>query len=280
MIRKSIILIPVLIAPLAISAATFTNDRFGYTIDIDDSFHLARNDEATYFGSSEHEGVIAIRNWPGLDEETAKTYLQQGYQDARIAIVPAGDLEEIAVANGKGFLVDIDGIIERRRVKGVAAGIIGDQGQGMVVMFTAPEESWDKLKTTVSQSTASIKFIEFEQGPAAREWHYILAGTRLSFRGKVNDDRRVREDLNLCSDGSFRHRVSSSAITDSDSGSAFGHSAKSRSGDWRVVDDDGAARLLLRYTDGRSESARIEDREGQIYIDGRHYRRLRKSSCR
>ena len=280
MIKQFITLIPVLLAPVVVSAATFTNDRFGYTIDVDDSFQLGRNDDSTFFRSKENEGVIIIRNWPGLDEEVARNYLQQGYQDARIAIVPAGDLEEVDVADGKGFLVDIEGIIERKLVKGAAGGFVGDKGQGMIVVFSAPEASWDKLAQAVKQTTASIKFIEFKEISDARDLYYTLAGTRLSFRGEVDDDRKVREKLDLCGDGRFHHRISSSAIRDADSGSAFGHSAKSRSGDWRVVADGDVARLLLEYTDGRSESAVIEDRNGRIYIDGRLYKTRRSSRCR
>ena len=278
--NKCFTLIFVLFAPALVSAETFTNDEFGYTIDIDDSYQLGRNDDATYFRSKQNDSVIIIRNWPGLDEDTAKNYLTQGYQDARMAMVPAGELEETAVDDGKGFLVDIKGIVERRPIKGIAGGFVGNKGQGMVVVFSGPEEGWDKLAPLVKQSAASIKFIDFKPGPDARDWYYILSGSRLSFRGKVDDDRRVREDLNLCRDGRFLHRISSSAIQDSALGSSFGHSAKSRSGVWEVIVEDGTSKLHLHYNDGRNESAVIEDRSRRIFIDDRPYSRLRKNSCR
>ena len=273
-------LVLVLLAPALVWAKTFTNEDYGYTIDIDDRYELGRNDSATHFRSKDHEAVIIIRNWPGVDAETLKDYLHYGYQDARIAITADGQLEEISLDQGKGYVIDIKGVIDRRPMKGLAGGFVGNGGQGLVVVVSGPEQSWDQLVSAARQMTASVKFIDFKPGPDVRDWHQMLAGSRLSFRGEVNQDRRVRDDLNLCGDSSFRHRISSSAIRDSDSGSTIGHSAKTRSGRWRVVEEEGVTRLLLHYSDGRDESAVIEFTEGRIYIDGRHYHRLRKGGCR
>jgi hypothetical protein len=265
--------------PAVIWAQTFTNDEYGYSIEVDDSLHLTRNNNATYFRSKDSGRIVIIRNWPGLDADTAREYLQQGYQDERIAFVSASEPEEINVENGKGLLVDIQGVIERRLMKGVAGSYIGNNGQGMVLVVAGSSEDWDKLTPMAQEITASIKFIDAVKGPDARDWYYMLAGTRLSSRG-ASDDKSRREDLSLCSDGGFQHRISASAMNESDSGSAFGHSTKTRSGTWRVVDDGGNSRLLLLYNDGRDESAIIENRSGQIYLDGRRYHKLRKSNCR
>ncbi len=280
MISRVLWLVPVLLAPAAAPAETFTSSEFGYSIDIDDSYRLTRDDGATYFRSQQDSGLVVIRNWPGLDAETAKSYLQEGYQDARLAIVPDGGVEELAVDDGKGFLVSIKGVAEREAIRGLAAGLVGDKGQGMIVVFSGSDADWDRLAPVARRSVESVKFIEFRTTPAASDWNHMLAGTRLSFRGNVDEDRRVREDLNLCGDGRFRHRIASSAIRDSDTGSSIGHSAKTRSGVWRVVEDDGTNRLLLLYDDGRKESGVIEKRDGALYIDGRNYMRSRKSSCR
>jgi hypothetical protein len=107
----------------------------------------------------------------------------------------------------------------------------------------------------------------------------MLSGTRLSLRGKANDRRR-KEDLYFCSDGSFRHHLSASAVEESDSGSALGFSTKTRSGSWRVIDDAGKSRLVLRYSDGSEESAIIEDRNGQTILNGQRYYMMRNNRCR
>lgn len=280
MIKQLLCLFLVLSAPATISAKTFTDNEFGYSIEIDDGYQLSRNDGATYFRSAQDGSVVVIRNWPGLDLDTAKRYLQEGYQDARLAVIPDGEIKEAAVSDGKGYLVNIKGIAERKPIKGMAGAFVGDRGQGMIVVFTGPEKDWDKLATTAENVAASVKFVEFKSAALSDDWYRKLAGTRLSFRGKVSDDRKVREDLNLCADGYFRHRISSSAVRDSESGSSIGHSTKTRSGVWRVVDEDGTDRLVLLYNDGRELSGVIERRDGKIYIDGRHYTRLRKNSCR
>lgn len=265
--------------PVVTSAQTFTNDEYGYSIEIDDSYQLTQNNDATYFRSKVNESVVIIKNWPGLDEDTAKEYLQQGYQDERIAIVPVSEPEELNVANGKGLLVDTQGIIERKLMKGVAGGFIGDKGQGIVVLVSGSNTDWDTLAPVAQKITASVKFVEMSTGPNAQDWHYILAGTRLSLRGNDNDMRR-REDIYFCTDGSFKHRMSSSTNIELDSASTFGFSSRTGSGSWGVLDDAGNSRLMLRYNNGREESAIIEDRNGQTFLDERRYYMMRNNSCR
>jgi|GEM_PF-5484494 len=280
MIKQLLCLLLVLSAPAIISAKTFTSQEFGYSVEIDDSFQLSRNNGATWFSSEPDGGLVVIRNWPGLDLETAKNYLQHGYQDARLAVVPEGEAREVVVGDGKGYLVNIKGVSERKAIRGVAGGFVGNKGQGMIVVVFGPEANWEKLAPVADRMTASARFVEVESAALSRDWYRMLAGSRLSFRGAVSDDRRVREDLDLCGDGYFTHRISSSAVRDSGSGSSIGHSAKTRSGVWRVVDEDGTNRLVLLYNDGRDVSGVIESRDGKIYVDGRHYTRERKNRCR
>ena len=268
-----------LFVPALAAAQTFTNVDFGYSIELDDSFEMTRNDNATYFISKDNGALVIIRNWPGLDEATAKDYLQQGYQDARIAVVPSGETEELSISDGKGFLVDIQGIIDRKLVKGIAGGFIGDKGQGMVVVVSGSDEDWEKLSGVARKTLASVKFVEFRAGPDAHDWYYMLAGTRLALRGTSND-RTKKEDIYFCSDGSFRHRIFSSAMRDFDSGSSFNVSGRTRTGEWTVVDEDGRSKLMLRYSNGREESAIIEDRNGQTFLDDQRYYMMRNNRCR
>ena len=280
MIKQLLCLLLVLSAPAIISAKTFTSHEFGYSVELDDSFQLSRNNGATWFSTEQDGGLVVIRNWPGLDLETAKNYLQQGYQDARLAVVPEGEAREVVVGDGKGYLVNIRGVSERKAIKGVAGGFVGNKGQGMIVVLFGPEANWEKLAPVADRMIAGVKFVEVESASLSRDWYRMLAGSRLSFRGEVSDDRRVREDLDLCGDGYFSHRISSSAVRDSGSGSSIGHSTKTRSGVWRVVDEDGTDRLVLLYNDGSDVSGVIESRDGKIYVDGRHYTRKRKNRCR
>jgi len=280
MVKNSFLtLLLLFLVPSVSSAQTFSNDEFGYSIEIDDSYQLTRNDQVTYFRSKDNDSVVIIKNWPGLDEDTAKDYLQQGYQDEHVAMVSVSEPEEINVENGKAVLVDTQGVIERKLMKGVAGGFIGDKGQGIVLLVSASSEDWDKLAPVAQKTAKSIKFIDFKAGPDARDWYYMLAGTRLSLRGS-SDDRSQREDIYFCGDGSFRHRMSSTATKESDSGSSFGYSGKTRSGSWTVADEDGKSRLMMRYSNGREESAIIEDRSGQTFLDDQRFYMMRNNRCR
>lgn len=279
MAKNNLIALLLLFVPLVVSAQTFTNKKFGYSIEVDDSFQLTQNNEATYFRSKDNDSVVIIINWPDLDEDTAKDYLLLGYQDERIAIVSANEPEEIKVDNGKGYLVDIQAIIDRKLMKGIAGSYIGDSGQGMMVVIATSSDKWDKLAPVAKKIAASVKFIEYSAGPNAEDWYYMLAGTRLSLRGSADDARR-REDIYFCSDGSFKHRMSSSANRELDSGSTYGFSTRTRTGSWRVVDDAGKSRLIMRYGNGREESAIIEDRNGQTFLNDQRYYMMRNNRCR
>ena len=279
MTKNSFIALLLLFVPLAALAQTFTNDEYGYSVEVDDSFQLTQNSHVTYFRSDDNDSVVIIKNWPGLDDDTAMDYLQQGYQDERIAIVSVNEPEEINVDNGKGLLVDIQAIIERKLMQGIAASYIGNNGQGMVVVISASSDNWDKLAPVAQKIAESVKFVEYSAGPNALGWYYMLAGTRLSLRGSVDDTRR-REDIYFCSDGSFKHRMSSSASRELDSGSAYGFSARTRSGSWKVMDDAGKSRLILRYGNGREQTAIIEDRNGQTFLDNQRFYMMRNNRCR
>ena len=280
MAKNSFTVLPLLLfVPLATSAQTFTNDEYGYSVEVDDSFQLTQNNHATYFRSDDNDSVVIIKNWPGLDDDTARDYLQQGYQDERIAIVSVNEPEEIHVDNGKGLQVEIQAIIDRKLMQGIAASYTGNNGQGMVVVISASSDNWDKLAPVAKKIVASVKFVEYSAGRNAQDWSYMLAGTRLSLPGFVNDTRR-REDIYFCSDGSFKHRMSSSASRELDSGSTYGFSARTRSGYWKIVDDAGKSRLVMRYGNGREQTAVIEDRNGQTFLDNQRFYMMRNNRCR
>jgi hypothetical protein len=276
--KLKLLLLSVFLLPVVSSAQLLNNDEYGYSFEIDDSYRLVQDRGAAFFRSDDGGSIVIVKNWPGLTEETAKDFLLQGYQDARIAVVATSEPEEITAENGKGLQVDVQSIFERKLMKGVAAGFIGNNGQGMVMLVIASNEDGSELATAAQQATASVKFTEYSP-PDARDWFYMLAGTRLSLRGE-SDDRHRREDLYFCSDGEFFHRKSSSAMKESDSASVFGYSTKSRSGLWTVVDDDGKSRLMLRYNDGREESAVIEDRDGRTFLDDQRFYMMRNNRCR
>jgi len=275
---KTWLIMPSILAVVS-SAQAFTDDEHGYSIEIDDSYLVSRNNDVTFFESSDSDTIVIIKNWPGLTEEAAKEYLLQGYQDEILAIVATSDSEEKNVENGKGQLVDVLGVFERKLMKGLAGGFIGNNGQGMVMLVSTAEKDWDTFMAEAEKIAASVKFIEYSAGPDARDWYYMLSGARLSLRGS-SDDARHRADLYLCSDGSFQHRRSESTMKESDSGSAFGYSTKTRSGSWQVVDGDGKTNLSLLYNDGRDESAVIEDKNGQTFLDGKRYSMMRNNRCR
>jgi hypothetical protein len=274
------LLVLALLSPVCAVAKVFINEDYGYSIEIADGYQLMRNDDVTYFSAEQDNSIIAIKNWPGLTEEAARDYILQGYQDEKVAIVAAGEPEAIAVEKGKGLLVAVEGIFERKRMKGMSGGFVGDDGQGLVVMFSGPAANWDALADLAKQTTASIKFVDYGGSTInALDWYYMLAGTRLSLRGTVDDSSR-HEDLYFCSDGSFKHRLSRSSTKEFDSGSAFGYSTKSKSGLWTVADGDGASRLMLRYSDGREDAAILEDRNGRTFLDGQRYSMMSNNRCR
>jgi hypothetical protein len=149
----------------------------------------------------------------------------------------------------------------------------------MVVLVSGPDADWEKMASLAKQTTASIKFIDYDASKDVIDWYRLLAGKRLSLRGSSDDSSR-REDLYFCRDGGFEHRITRSGSKDSGTGTSFGFSAKNKSGLWTVAYDDGTSRLVLRYSDGPEMSATIEDRNGRIFVNGQRYYIMRNNRCR
>lgn len=263
--------------PLATTGQVFSNAQFGYSIELDDRYQLTTNNDITFF-RSDNSGVVIIKNWPGLSEETARDYMQQGYQDERLAIVAEGEPEVVALDNGKSLLVDIEGIHERKRIKGIAGSFIGNAGQGMVVLVSAEKADWNQVKQEAERVLASVSFSKAASHHSARDWWYMLAGNRL-VRRDISGGKQLKEDIEFCGNGIFYHRIAYSDVKHGDQGSFMGFSRKQKSGRWRVIDHEDSATLLLRYVDGREERTNIEDRMGQTFIDGQRYYMLRSNRC-
>lgn len=260
-------------------AHAYTDDELGFSIDIDESYQLSRQYDVVRFKSAAGDNVVMIKNWPGLTQETARDYLLSGYQNDVLAVVATGDVNKQQVENGTGLVVDVMGIFQRKLMKGLAAAFIGDDGQGIVLLAVAAESEWDQFKSEANKIASSVVFKQPSAGPDARDWYYMLAGKSLYFRDESGDTRR-KEVLHLCRDSGFKHRLATSSMEDSGTGSAFGFSTKSKSGYWEVVDVDGDSRLALHYGDGSEESAVIEDRDGRFSLDGRRYIIERTQHCR
>ena len=60
--NRIIKLLLLMFVPAVCSAQIFTNDKYGYSIDIDDSLEMTRNDAMTYFRSRDNDNVVIIKN--------------------------------------------------------------------------------------------------------------------------------------------------------------------------------------------------------------------------
>lgn len=114
---------------------------------------------------------------------------------------------------------------------------------------------------------------------SARDWRYMLAGSRLKMRESVDGSQR-EESLDFCSNGVFYNRLLTTDIRHNDVASSFGMSTKQVSGMWIVTEVDGANQLLLRKRDSEERRMLIEDRNGETYLDGKRYYMLENRRCR
>ena len=113
----------------------------------------------------------------------------------------------------------------------------------------------------------------------ARDWRYLLAGSRLLLREFV-DGRRLEESLDFCSDGTVYNRMLSADSKHNDAAFSYGVSTQYVSGMWTVIEVDGANQLLLRKRDNQERRMLIEDRNGATFLDGRRYFLLENRRCR
>jgi len=268
-----------LLAPLLVSAKTYTSPELGFSIRIDEVFSQPTEDGEMYvFTAAGGRDRIIIQNWPGLTVEAVREAGRAGYRDDGVDLRPRGAAREHQPAQGWGLSLPVSGVIDRQKVEGMLGGFVGEQGQGFIILIASSPENWPRLRAKARPLFDSIAFVEYRGGVEVEKWQQYLQGKRLAYRSTY-DGGSSREDYYLCSDGRFLQSGGTYDFATAPGVSVFGQSGKRGAGNWRVQAVEGEAYLVFTYDDGREESARLEDKGGKTLLNGSRYYVVENDQC-
>jgi hypothetical protein len=268
-----------LAAPWHARAETDVCEGNGYRLQIGDGFQVQRKDAEFCTYRSGDDAVIVLMDWPGLSRETIEAFIDDGYRTGKITLTKHGELRQISTAGGTSYLANVAGIFRNKPIEGVAGGFVGENGQGVAVLISSVADKWAEFEKQANAIIKSIEFTDLEPRVDALEWRRMLSGAGLSYR-EISESGDVRKDYFFCSDGRFHSSTKRSEHAGGDGATMFGFSTSRNSGDWDVKAVQGSPQIVLYYSNGRESRAGIEDRDGEIWIDGKRYNVIENSRCR
>lgn len=154
---------------------------------------------------------------------------------------------------------------------------VGSQGASLgFIALGAPADVLAVDETLAAMaSSAAFPAIPARLPSAADGWGTYLAG-RYLVRLYTGNGYHEKEEIWLCSDGSFRSAADFGGF--GDAGSAAGTSR--RSGTWRAEGRTGGpGRLWLQKTDGTTRQLPVEFRSEEFYLNGERWMRGDNELC-
>lgn len=141
-------------------------------------------------------------------------------------------------------------------------------GVAVAVVAVAPAEQFADFKKLALQVEKSVKFNVATKAASATSgansgWQTTLAGRRVS-RYNTNSGATggysEKTQFDLCADGRFFKNFRASSV----SGAGDGVSSNRDGGSWSVQ----GQQLILRWSSGEVSQHQLEDRGGQLFVDG------------
>lgn len=113
----------------------------------------------------------------------------------------------------------------------------------------------------------------------AAEWKQYLSGLHLVYRSAYGGDASGK-DYYLCSDGRLKQSSGTARFRADEGISVYGNARQRRSGRWHVVAFNGRAHLVFIFGRGDIVKRPLENRNGQIFLGGRHYFVAENDQCK
>lgn len=242
-------------------------------------------------GSDTHKGAILVmpHEATSLDElrAAAREGLAEG-EGTRLKLVGQ------PVALGKeGLGAEFTGTLEGKPAKAYAIGLLSPHGTGAVILAVVEPGSYSKAYPEFARAIASsTRFSRPEAPPVIGEWKRDLSGWRLTYLWSyfsgggsgayVGGSQRT--EIDLCPQGFFRYRDSSSLSADGGLGSGVNVSGTQQGkdqgqGQWEVLQRGTTPLLRLTFHDGRVQEYELAFRERKLYLNGKRFFRGERADC-
>ena len=151
---------------------------------------------------------------------------------------------------------------------------------GTAAKLDARESKILEIATSITPSSnpaaASQTQSAVDRSPLAQQWMQRMNGKKLTSMSSYNSGggsggMSSRTDVYLMTNGTFQSRSSSSLTVNVDGANASSSGGNQAAGTWRIYVMNGQAIFETKYANGQIESSRLEDRNGQTFINGKRW---------
>ncbi len=175
---------------------------------------------------------------------------------------------------GGALVADYSASDGRARYAAHVRVLTGKSGVSVAIVAVAPAERIERYKQLGKKLATTLRFDVPTANGSGDEpsgpWAAALANKRV-VKFDHGSGYSEKTEFLLCADGRFVRRFGASSLSVNGSGAMHDKNA----GRWSVHGDA----LTLRYHNGDSATVRLEDRGGQLFVDGERW--LRESArCR
>jgi hypothetical protein len=244
--------------------------------------------EGFLLGSNTHKGFILIlpHTFTGLNQMAEEARQGIVEEDSGIQLMPVSQFQAFG---SNGISGDFEGMIQGRRARAFAIGLLSPRGGGVTILAAVETGSYTQDYPGFVRSIASgLKFSEAQSsspsgssGPSdaglmkyfAGEYYSYSSGATLS--GGAGTERTVT----LCPDGLYRDSYEFSA-----SGSGWGGVNSQRgAARWSVQGDKSRGVILVSYANGQTKRVSyqvLSKNEQTILFDGVKFAFAGAPKCR
>jgi hypothetical protein len=252
----------------------------GFAIGLAGGFQLGRREDGYYLlGSRSLPGLILVKPLAGLTAAELAQGMQSGFHDSGAQLTPDGVPSELTVEGASGKIVEVSGVLNRSKVRGLLAGYLRTSGGGLLLFAVTAPEQWLDLKPVAEQIARGVTLFEPDVEELIRFWKERLSGFRLA-PGPAGDGtggRPEKKAYALCGNGSFLDAESAArAENRKPNGAPSGNEA----GRWAITARNGQATIVFTFPDGQEESYQLSRQEHETYLDGQRYFVLPDDLCR
>lgn len=229
-------------------------------------------------GSNTLKGFILVTPLEATTLDAVRAEARQGIVDDQgTRLVLNGAVEPFGE---HGLAGDFAGTIEGQPARARIVGLISPHGSGATILGAVESASYTPQHAQAVEAVArSVRFSAPEITPLAGQWKARFAGKRLTYMESYYSsggggyggysDKKVYD---LCPDGTFAGEENFNLSVDT--GGAFG-SARNNPGQmrgrWQVKTQGNQAFLEMTSPDGSVVRFRLEDQNGQTYLDGQRW---------
>lgn len=224
-----------------------------------DWFHVGKDDQV---------GRVFVWMAQGTDADVRNIMTQGFAAGGAVMLTPAGELR----TEGASLVGDYqanDGMTTfKAQARAQTRG-----GVAVAVVAVAPPEQFAQYQKLAVQIEKSLKFgvtPKASAGTGGGQWAQILNGRRVA-RYHTSGDYSEKTQFDLCTDGRFYKRFSGSSVNNLGSGLV----KQGDGGAWSVQGNQ----LILRWSNGEVSQHLLEDRGGQLFVDGTRWLMAGQAIC-